>query len=135
MTERCMANICENTIAVVGLKESPEEFIKKLSKAMFDIDLDNMDLAKWGHSKCEGGKLYDIYQTLDPETGKRELVRQEVWAHLDKSNCEEGKYYTLVRDIDQATSSSVERLREVDPQTWYKEILMQKYSPLVVLVP
>src|SRR6267378_1383831 len=51
-----MANICENTIAVVGLKEPAEEFVKKLSKAMFDIDLENLDLAKWDNYKCEGGR-------------------------------------------------------------------------------
>lgn len=58
-----MANICRNTIAVVGLKEPTDEFVKKLSKVMFDIDLDNTDPAKLG---IEGGKL------VDPETGKRE---------------------------------------------------------------
>src|SRR6266403_1209956 len=117
-----MANICENTIAVVGLKEPPEEFVKRLSKAMFDIDLDNMDLAKWGHCKCEGGKLYVNFETADLQTGERELVRQEVKPDLDTSACEDGKYYRLVRDGNQATGASVERVQEVNPQTWYKEI-------------
>jgi hypothetical protein len=130
-----MANICENTIAVVGLKEPPEEFVKKLSKVMFDIDLDNMDLAKWGHHKCEGGKLYDIYKTADVETGKPALIRQEVKANLDASVCEEGKYYRLVRAVNQVAGDSTERVEEVNPRTWYKEILAQKYAPIAVLVP
>jgi hypothetical protein len=128
-----MANICENTIAVVGLKEPPREFVKKLSKAMFDIDLDNMDLAKWDHCKCECGRLYDTYETVDLETGKREQIRQEVTGNLDTSKCEDGKYYKLVRS--QAISDSAGRVEEVDPRTWYKEILGQKYPPLGVLVP
>ena len=33
-----MANICATKNSVVGQKESSETFIKKLSKAMFDID-------------------------------------------------------------------------------------------------
>jgi hypothetical protein len=36
-----VADICKNRISVVGLKESPEKFLKKLSKVMFDIDLDD----------------------------------------------------------------------------------------------
>lgn len=130
-----MANVCENTIAVVGLKEPPEEFIKKLSKAMFEIDLDNMDVAKWGHYKCEGGKLYHIYETADLETGEREFVRMEVTRDLDTSACEDGKYYRLVRDGNQATGASIERAQEVNSETWYKEILAQKYPPLCVLIP
>jgi hypothetical protein len=131
-----MANICENTIAVVGLKEPPEEFVKKLSKAMFDIDLDNMDVAKWGHYKCEGGKLYDIFHIVDEQTGEEKLVRQEVHVgNPDTSICEDGKYYSLVHEVDEATGNSVKRLEEVDPKTWYGKILAQKYPPLAVLVP
>src|SRR6266404_7531681 len=131
-----MANICENTIAVVGLKEPPEEFIKKLSKAMFEIDLDDMDLGNWGHYQCEEGKLYYILRGVDLATGEKEVVRQEINAgKLDTSKCEDGKYYRLVRDGNQATGASVETVQEVNPQTWYKEILAQKYPPLGVLVP
>jgi len=54
-----MANICETSISVVGLKESPETFVKALSKAMFDIDLDNMEVEQWGCKKRDGGKFYD----------------------------------------------------------------------------
>jgi len=131
-----MANICENTIAVVGLKKPAGEFVKDLSKVMFDIDLDNMDLAKWGHYQCEEGKLYYILRGVDLATGEKEVVRQEINASkLDTSKCEDGKYYRLVRDGSQATGASVQRVKEVNPQTWYKEILAQKYPPLGVLVP
>src|SRR6267154_2438064 len=98
-----MANICENTIAVVGLKEPPEEFIKKLSKAMFEIDLDDMDLGKWGHYQCEEGKLYDSYQVFDDDTGENKVVRQEIKADaLDISKCEDGKYYRIIRDANRS---------------------------------
>jgi hypothetical protein len=53
-----MANICVSKIAVIGLKEPPEEFIKKLSKLMFDIDLDDIDTAKWGHPEMDGKTWY-----------------------------------------------------------------------------
>jgi hypothetical protein len=35
-----MANICQSTISVVGLKETPETFVTAPSKAMFEVDLD-----------------------------------------------------------------------------------------------
>ncbi len=131
-----MANICENTIAVVGLKEPPEEFAKKLSKAMFDIDLENMDLAKWGHYKCEGGKLYSTHEVIDPETNEEEVLRIEARSEkLDTSMCEDGKYYGLVRNIDPETGNLLKSVAEIDGKTWYKRILTEKYPPLYVLVP
>jgi hypothetical protein len=57
-----VANICENTIAVVGLKEDPEIFVGKLSKAMFQIDLDNLDPKQWGEGPEIDGKTW--YRSL-----------------------------------------------------------------------
>jgi hypothetical protein len=73
-----MANICVSRIAVVGLKEPPEDFVKKLSKVMFDIDLDNMDVTKWGLYRCEGGKLYDADgEEIDGKTWYQKIVHDE----------------------------------------------------------
>lgn len=130
-----MANICRNTIAVIGLKEPTDEFVKKLSKAMFEIDLDNMIPAEWGVSRCEGGKLYQIFEMVGTQTGELGEVRREVGKELDKSACEEGKYYDVVSEVEKATGKLVERLEEVNPRNWYKKILARKYPPLGVLVP
>jgi hypothetical protein len=43
-----MANICINTISAIGLQEAPETFARALSKALFGIDLDDLDPTKWG---------------------------------------------------------------------------------------
>jgi hypothetical protein len=43
-----MANRCDSIITVVGLQELPESFVKKLSRIMFEIDLDNLDPRVWG---------------------------------------------------------------------------------------
>jgi hypothetical protein len=43
-----MANRCDNVITVVGLQEPPETFVEKLSKIMFEIDLDSLDPSVWG---------------------------------------------------------------------------------------
>jgi Api92-like protein with ferredoxin domain len=53
-----MANICENTITVIGLKEAPELFLKSLSKAMFQIDLDDLDPKQWGEDPSIDGKTW-----------------------------------------------------------------------------
>ncbi len=46
-------NICENTITVIGVQEEPETFVKTLSKALFEIDLDNLDPVEWLYpSEC-----------------------------------------------------------------------------------
>jgi hypothetical protein len=53
-----MANTCENKIAVVGLKEDPEMFANDLSKAMFQIDLHNLDPKQWGGGPKVDGKTW-----------------------------------------------------------------------------
>ncbi len=53
-----MANICTNTITVIGLQEAPEVFLKALSLQMFGIDLDNMDPRKWGEDADADGKTW-----------------------------------------------------------------------------
>jgi hypothetical protein len=53
-----MANTCESKIAVLGLKEDPEIFVKELSKAMFQIDLGNLDPRKWGEDDSVDGKTW-----------------------------------------------------------------------------
>jgi hypothetical protein len=53
-----MANTCESTIAVVGLKEDPEMFANDLSKAMFQIDLHNLDPKQWGGGPKVDGKTW-----------------------------------------------------------------------------
>lgn len=60
-----MANICETTIAVVGLKEAPETFIKAFAKAMFAIDLDNLEPKEWGEDNSVDGKTW--YDSLANE--------------------------------------------------------------------
>jgi hypothetical protein len=60
--EAKVANICENTIAVVGLKEDPENFVGKLSRAMFHIDLENLDPKQWGEGPEIDGKTW--YRSL-----------------------------------------------------------------------
>lgn len=57
-----MANICKNEITMIGLKEPPELFVNPLSKAMFGIDLDNMDPKRWGEDPNTDGKTW--YRTL-----------------------------------------------------------------------
>jgi hypothetical protein len=53
-----MANICESKITVVGLEQDPESFVRELSKAMFQIDLDNLDPKKWGEDESVDGKTW-----------------------------------------------------------------------------
>lgn len=53
-----MANICKNTITVIGLRESSETFVKALSMALFAIDLDNPDPKRWGESEGTDGKSW-----------------------------------------------------------------------------
>jgi hypothetical protein len=121
-----MANICVSLIAVIGLKEPPEEFVKKLSRTMFGIDLDSMDLSKWdGPYKCEGGKLCHIY-------GEHRI---ELQAIHDTTGLVEGKFY----DIDTDLKGNIVSVEEVDGKTWYKKIVHDTkgggYPPLCVLVP
>lgn len=54
-----MANQCINTITVLGLQDAPEAFVKQLSKAMFAIDLDNLDPKTWGDDTEQPEGLYD----------------------------------------------------------------------------
>jgi hypothetical protein len=53
-----MANVCETKITVIGLKEPPESFVKAFSKAMFGIDLDNLEPKKWGEDESTDGKTW-----------------------------------------------------------------------------
>lgn len=55
-----MANVCETTIAVAGLKEGPETFVKAFSKAMFAIDLDNLEPKQWGEGHSLDGKTWYV---------------------------------------------------------------------------
>lgn len=57
-----MANICTNTITIIGLQEAPETFVKALSKVMFGIDLDEMDPTKWDEDESVDGKTW--YRSL-----------------------------------------------------------------------
>jgi hypothetical protein len=131
-----MANICETSISVIGLEESSETFVKTLSKAMFGIDLDDMDVEKWDNYRCEGGKLYNTFHLTNPETGEKRVVRRELNGKADTSKCEEGKYYCLgTYDLDTDTTN----LEEISPETWYQKIIKEaensSYAPLYVLVP
>jgi hypothetical protein len=49
--ERTMANVCQTKIAVIGLNEPAEAFVKALSKAMFGVDLDNLNPKQWGEDE------------------------------------------------------------------------------------
>jgi hypothetical protein len=51
-----MANVCETKITVIGLKEPPETFVKAFSKAMFGIDLGNLEPKRWGEDESMDGK-------------------------------------------------------------------------------
>jgi hypothetical protein len=64
-----MANACKNKITVIGLKEEAEIFVKPLSKAMFDIDLDNINPKQWGEDNTVDGKTW--YSTLVKEYHQR----------------------------------------------------------------
>lgn len=62
-----MANVCETTITVVGINDAAEIFAKALSKAMFGVDLDNLNPKQWGEDENVDGKgwynkLVDDYQ-------------------------------------------------------------------------
>ena len=61
-----MANICKNTITVIGLQEAPETFINRLSKEMLGIDLDNPQLEWWG----------DENSGIDPTTWYRTMAEE-----------------------------------------------------------
>lgn len=60
-----MANICKNTITIIGLEEAPEIFVQELSKVMLKVDLDNMDPKRWGENPSIDGKSW--YTTLVDE--------------------------------------------------------------------
>ena len=122
-----MANICESTISVVGLKEAPETFVKSLSKAMFGIDLDNMELEGWGNYRCEDGKLISTYRAGDK-------VYRSVVPDSDVDPCQllaEGRWY------EEAHRYGSKAFIEITPATWYSQILKEgrRHSPLCVLIP
>jgi len=68
-----MANVCESTITVIGLKESPESFAKVLSKATFSIDLDNLEPKDWGEEENVDGKSW--YGTLVDDYRRQRTTR------------------------------------------------------------
>jgi hypothetical protein len=68
-----MANVCETTIAVIGLKESPTTFVRALSKAMFSIDLDDLDPKQWGEEGSVDGKTW--YGTLVDDYRRERAAR------------------------------------------------------------
>ncbi len=72
-----MAIACESIISVVGLKEPPETFVKALSKSMFGIDLDDMEVENWGCERGDDGKFYDITLRVDHRTRTTTSVRKE----------------------------------------------------------
>lgn len=131
-----MANICVSKIAVIGLKEPPEEFVKKLSKLMFDIDLDDIDVAKWGLWRCEGGKLVAVYRFVGLD-GQEETVRREFDGDYDASNLVEGKFYDV--KFDWTAKNPLEkkswRIEQVDGNMWYAKVAREMYPPLCILVP
>jgi hypothetical protein len=53
-----MPNICENRITIIGLKEPPENFVKAFSKALFALDLDNLDPTLWEQNSVNGTTWY-----------------------------------------------------------------------------
>jgi hypothetical protein len=53
-----MANTCENVIAVIGLQEASEVFIRKFSIAAFGIDLDNLSPGDWGENATIDGTTW-----------------------------------------------------------------------------
>jgi hypothetical protein len=60
-----MANVCRNTLTLIGLQEAPESFVKLLSKIMLGVDLDLMDPAMWGEDSNIDGKSW--YRSLVDE--------------------------------------------------------------------
>jgi hypothetical protein len=68
-----MANVCETTITVIGLKEAPESFAKALSKATFGIDLDNLEPKHWGEKDSVDGKTW--YGTLVDDYRRQRAAR------------------------------------------------------------
>ena len=124
-----MANICETRISVVGLEESPETFVKALSKAMFDIDLDNMDLKQWGCAQDENGRFFDVEYAKDSD------LTVEA-----KKDCE-GKFQEVItkRDPSDDLASGIKVLKEIFPNTWYQELVKKfdlrrgSYGKLCVL--
>jgi hypothetical protein len=56
--EKKMANVCRNTLTLIGLQEAPESFVKLLSKIMLGVDLDSMDPAMWGEGPSIDGKSW-----------------------------------------------------------------------------
>ena len=53
-----MTNRCKNTITIIGLQGAPGNFVRALSKVMFQIDLDAMDPAMWGEDPSIDGKSW-----------------------------------------------------------------------------
>ena len=68
-----MANVCESKITIIGLKEPAEVFVKALSKAMFGIDLDNMNPKQWGEDESIDGKTW--YASLVTEFRQQRHAR------------------------------------------------------------
>ena len=69
-----MANVCETKITVIGLKEAADAFVKPLSKAMFGIDLDNLEPKRWGEDESIDGSTW--YATLVSEYRQQRYAAQ-----------------------------------------------------------
>jgi len=126
-----MANICETTISVVGLKEPPETFVKALSKAMFEIDLDDMDVEKWGCNKGEDGKFYQYIHVPPPSRLK------DGFEYVDKPPLYRIPFTdgTVHEYVDAAHDEWKQARREVDPKTWYARLVEEQDIHLCILYP
>jgi hypothetical protein len=92
---------CCNTISVVGLKEPPESFVKRLSKSMFDIDLDNMDLRDWVWAEDENRRFYDVDDVFLPDMTSSEPLDNFEAIRWEES-CLRGKIHERVELIPDA---------------------------------
>jgi hypothetical protein len=108
-----MANTCKNTITVIGAQEAPEAFVKKLSLAMFDIDLDNPRLELWGLADS-GIDSQTWYCSLSDEYRQKGYARygvlyvQRPYENLGLSAPRfylEAKWKTPIEEIGQASKA------------------------------
>jgi hypothetical protein len=126
-----MANICETNISVVGLKEPPETFVKALSKALFEIDLDDMDVEKWGCNKGEDGKFYQFIHVPPP------FRLKDGFEYVDKPPLCRIPFTdgTVHEYVDAAHDGWKQARREVDPKTWYARLVEEQDISPYVLYP
>jgi len=126
-----MANICETNISVVGLKEPSETFVKALSKAMFEIDLDDMDVEKWGCNKGEDGKFYQYIPVPPPFrlTDGFEYVDKPPLCRIPLTDG------TIHEYVDGPPDGWKQARREVDPKTWHARLVEEQDIHLCILYP